>query len=248
MASATQKEGGDGLPDDVDGGEALSQLIVPAHLTGFRFGLVRSSIARSYNHLRAHPSEGVTPPEFGREIFDGSRLERELRMTSGAWFAEYVAPYLPRLPGVRREGSTWTFDPSSAEREPVPETVRAPTEDAADVNLREFDFPGRVPQHSISNYQTVKAAYDQLREEWTLSRAAVMEHHDPAGVDQPENGLFSDSEQWYALVAYPALEQLPDVRAPAMPAGEWQYVGLGEPANAASEKEDERAETNSEYI
>lgn len=230
----TQRD--DGLPEGVDAEEAIQQLVVP-RTPGHRHGLPRSSIARTYRYLRESDEE-VSVKEIMREVYGNSYLERSFRMTPPDWFRQIVADYLPRLPGVRNEGNRWMFDPTAAERPPFKpgKTLRKPSEEEADANLREFDYPGRTHQDAIDHYQAVKSVYEELREKRRLTRGGIYEHHSPATVRKPELGKFDASDEWYAMLAYPALEQLPDTEPPVMPAGEWRYIGL------------DRAETDTEEI
>lgn len=215
------------LPEGVSADKAIRQLAVPK-ISGHRYSLPRSSIARTYRYLR-EAGEEVSVRELMQEVYVNSHLERSLSMTPPDWFREVVRDYLPRLPGVRDIGGrTWVFDPTAAERPPFNpgKTLRKPSEEEADANLREFDFPGRIPEDSISNYNDVRAIYEEIREKRRLTRGGVYDHHEPATVRRPADGLFDETDSWYALMVRPALEQLPDLLPPAMPAGEWRYLGL----------------------
>lgn len=242
MASSGKREDGDGLPKRVDADEALRQLIVPTSLPGYHAGLARGGIGQSYNLLRSRPGQQVPVREFYSEVFTDSRYDRELPFSPQDWFRECVAPYLGRLPGTRSEGGRWVFDPSEAERDALPPSVLQPTEESADDLVRNADFPGRVPATSIQHYQTVTAIYAELRETWTLSRAEVCAHYEPNSQTSHENGEFVDREQWYAVVGYAALEQLPDVEPPVMPEGNWRYIGLGEANEQLAEQPAENGE------
>lgn len=237
VATSAKGRAEDGFPEGVDADDALSQLHIPRK-DGYGAGLHVGSVHQSYNLLRERGR--VSPQELIGEVFKGSHWSEQMILSSTDWYKQYVEPFLGRLPGAKMVGSDWVLTPADAAPTPVPSgPIQVPTEEAADANIRRMDFPGAVPKTSIDHYKAVKAAYEELREEWTLSRAGVCAHFTPASGRNLADGLFTEPEEWYAMVACPALAALPDVEPPVMPAGEWVYTGLG-PAEETTEGEQEQ--------
>lgn len=184
--TAADRERTDDLPEGVDPDEALQQIHLPRK-RGYRKGLDRLSIERSYNFLRE--ARRVSQQDIVTEVFVGEPLERSFRRKTGhEWYREYINPYLGRLPGVGRKGSRWHFDPRRAERAPLDPAPTTPSEEEADANLREFSYPGSIPPRSIDNFKAVKAAYEDLREERRLPREEVKAYHDLSGSETPRRG------------------------------------------------------------
>jgi hypothetical protein len=143
---------------------------------------------------------------------------------------------LPWLPGIRHEGGgMWVYDADDAERNPptVPENPSAPSGERIEDLVVASDFPGegtRPAKHRTA----VRKAYSHLIQNVTATCDDLRADAYVSGVDQPEQGHFTDREQWWRHVGRPALANLPGVRPPVIPGDEWVFVGI-EPRGEADE-------------
>jgi hypothetical protein len=147
-------------------------------------------------------------------------------------WAETVLPWLPGVSEERR--GRWVFDPGDADREQPdpPEDTDAPSDERIADMVTASDFPGSgTTPATLRN--GVQEAYSHLVQHGTATRDDLRQYVELRGTyDKPEEGYFVDEQQWWHRCGRPALADLPGVRPPAIPGGEWVFVGVEPGVNA----------------
>jgi hypothetical protein len=148
---------------------------------------------------------------------------------------DWCETVLPWLPGVSEEKQgTWVFNPTDADREQPnpPEDPDAPSDERIADMVTASDFPGSGTTPAVHR-NGVQEAYSHLVRHGTADRDDLRQYVElRSNYDKPQQGYFVDKKQWWQRCGRPALADLPGVRPPAIPGGEWVFVGVEPGVNA----------------
>jgi hypothetical protein len=228
MLSESDSADTGGVMDRIDVDAALDQLIFPPTPTVNKH-LRKAYVTSTYDFFRSNPGESYSIGGLRPHIIDGTKIDgKRTPMLPGKWYRQMVAPHLHWLPGVTRVdgGSAWMFDTAVLERPAVPDDPVDPPEDDVKDRIRNIDLPGRSHRLSIKHFCAVRDIYFQLQDQGTATRDELWQLYNPNTWTAPKDGKYGSGREWWAGVGRHALEDLPGIDPPIMPAGEWRYLGV----------------------
>jgi len=212
--------------DGIDLETAVDQIIFPPVVSGS--GRLRTAyLLKTAEYLQENPDKSYTVRGIHSNILEGTHIDGDtFGMLATDWFNQYVTPHLHWLPGIVLEAGAWRYDPAALERPEVPDQVTHPPDDQVKERIKQIDLPNQTQRQSLKNYCSVRDLYFDLQERGTATRDQLWQHYDPNVRTAPNADQYSDPSEWWAAVGRDALEKLPGIDPPNMPAGEWRYIGV----------------------
>jgi hypothetical protein len=224
--STPDTENLDAQSDGIDLHTAVDQIIFPPVVS--ESGRLRTSyLLKTAKFLQENPGESYSVRGIHSNILEGTHIDGDsFGMLATDWFRQYIGPHLHWLPGIVLEGGAWQYDPAALERPEIPDQVTYPPEDQVKERINQIDLPNRSQKQSWQNSCTVRDLYFDLQERGTATREELWQHYDPNVRTDPNADHYASPSEWWAAVGRNALEKLPGIDQPVMPAGEWRYIGV----------------------